>query len=154
MAEREGFEPSVPIKAHLFSRQASSTTPAPLQSGTPLYFIKSNPYHKGMVKKIAKKDNDLAVASLVLGILSVTGGSILTGIPAIITGVMSQKNPHNKGMGLAGIIMGVIAIVVSILVALFFLAIFILAASAADTSGGDYYEESAPFDSSFDSSSI
>jgi site-specific DNA recombinase len=30
LAEREGFEPSVHICAHLFSRQASSTTPAPL----------------------------------------------------------------------------------------------------------------------------
>ena len=31
MAEREGFEPSEPLPAHLFSRQASSTTPAPLR---------------------------------------------------------------------------------------------------------------------------
>ena len=30
LAEREGFEPSVHVNAHLFSRQASSTTPAPL----------------------------------------------------------------------------------------------------------------------------
>ena len=34
MAEREGFEPSEPVRAHLFSRQASSTTPAPLQLWT------------------------------------------------------------------------------------------------------------------------
>ena len=31
LAEREGFEPSVPLPAHLFSRQANSTTLAPLQ---------------------------------------------------------------------------------------------------------------------------
>ena len=30
MAERVGFEPTVPLPAHLFSRQASSTTPASL----------------------------------------------------------------------------------------------------------------------------
>ena len=33
LAEREGFEPSVPFRVHLFSRQASSTTPAPLHIG-------------------------------------------------------------------------------------------------------------------------
>jgi hypothetical protein len=32
MAEREGFEPSEPLRAHLFSRQASSTTPASLRT--------------------------------------------------------------------------------------------------------------------------
>ena len=32
LAEREGFEPSVHVNAHLFSRQASSTTPAPLRT--------------------------------------------------------------------------------------------------------------------------
>ena len=32
LAEREGFEPSEPVRAHLFSRQASSTTPAPLRN--------------------------------------------------------------------------------------------------------------------------
>jgi hypothetical protein len=30
LAEREGFEPSEPLPAHLFSRQANSTTLAPL----------------------------------------------------------------------------------------------------------------------------
>ncbi len=28
--EREGFEPSVPVKVHFLSREARSTTPAPL----------------------------------------------------------------------------------------------------------------------------
>ena len=31
LAEREGFEPSEPLPVHLFSRQASSTTPASLR---------------------------------------------------------------------------------------------------------------------------
>jgi hypothetical protein len=33
LAEREGFEPPVPLRAHLFSRQTRSTTPAPLRTG-------------------------------------------------------------------------------------------------------------------------
>ncbi len=33
-AEREGFEPSVPLRVQRFSRPPRSTTPAPLQSCT------------------------------------------------------------------------------------------------------------------------
>src|SRR5436190_2104483 len=33
IAEREGFEPPVPLRAHLFSRQTRSTTLAPLRTG-------------------------------------------------------------------------------------------------------------------------
>jgi hypothetical protein len=32
MAEREGFEPSVPLPAHRFSRAAPSTTRSPLRT--------------------------------------------------------------------------------------------------------------------------
>ena len=39
LAEREGFEPSEPLRAHLFSRQASSTTPAPLRTECLFYQI-------------------------------------------------------------------------------------------------------------------
>ena len=35
LAEREGFEPPVPLRAHLFSRQTRSTTLAPLRFGAP-----------------------------------------------------------------------------------------------------------------------
>jgi hypothetical protein len=35
LAEREGFEPPVPLRAHLFSRQTRSTTLAPLRYGAP-----------------------------------------------------------------------------------------------------------------------
>ena len=41
LAEREGFEPSVPVKAHLFSRQASSTTPAPLRTLVTILFYQT-----------------------------------------------------------------------------------------------------------------
>ncbi len=33
MAERQGFEPWVPVKAQRFSRPPRSTTPAPLRAG-------------------------------------------------------------------------------------------------------------------------
>lgn len=74
-------------------------------------------------------ENGLAVASLVLGILSLTGAGPLTGIPAIITGGMSLKNPVNKGMGIAGLIMGIISVVLTLLVVFFFVVLLALGAS-------------------------
>lgn len=55
--------------------------------------------------------NSLGVWSLVLGILSVLGCGLLTGIAAIITGTKSRQAQRegladNGGMGLAGLIMG------------------------------------------------
>ena len=75
--------------------------------------------------------NGLAVASLVLGIFAVTGLGPLTGIPAIITGAMGLKNPTNKGLALAGIIMGVVSIIFLVLIVLFFVIIIGIGASAA-----------------------
>ena len=48
----------------------------------------------------------LAILALVLGILSITGGCALTGIPAIICGVVARKSPGGGGFSLAGIILG------------------------------------------------
>ncbi|GEM_PF-4491800 len=46
MAEREGFEPSVPIQSeHSLSRRASSATPAPLQLKGP------DPFRRAKVQK-------------------------------------------------------------------------------------------------------
>lgn len=59
----------------------------------------------------------LAVLSLVLGILSMFGFGILTGIPAIITGAISLKNhENNRGLSIAGIITGAIASFIAILI--------------------------------------
>jgi hypothetical protein len=78
-----------------------------------------------------KPENGLAVAALVLGIISLTGAGALTGIPAIITGAMSLKNPYNKGLGVAGLVMGIVATVLTILFIGFLLLIVIIAASAS-----------------------
>jgi uncharacterized membrane protein len=96
------------------------------------------------------ESNGLAVASLVLGILSLTGASVLAGIPAIITGGMALKNPVSKGMSIAGIVMGVISVVLALLVLLFFIIVFGLAASAPfeSTPIPDYESTESPSDSS------
>ncbi|HEV7952029.1 MAG TPA: DUF4190 domain-containing protein [Candidatus Saccharimonadales bacterium] len=60
--------------------------------------------------------NGLAVTSLVLGIVSFTGFGLLTGVPAIITGILAlKKGQQERAMSIAGIIMGGIATLISLL---------------------------------------
>lgn len=103
-----------------------------------------------MEKPQTPESNGLAVASLVLGILSLTGASILAGIPAIITGAMALKSPVSKGMSIAGIVMGVISVVLAFLVLVFFIVLFGLAASAPfdATPAPDYESTESPSGSS------
>lgn len=76
---------------------------------------------------ISTDANGLAIASLVLGILSLTGFFIFAGIPAIITGIMSlKKKQKERGMSIAGIIMGGISTLLSLLFIIFFVALIIL----------------------------
>ena len=95
-------------------------------------------------------NNGLAVASLVLGILSLTGMSILAGIPAIVTGAMALKNPASKSMSIAGMVMGGISVIFALIVLIFFVVLFGLAASASfeNSQEPDYERYSDPSDSS------
>lgn len=73
-------------------------------------------------------ENGLAIAAFILGIVSLTGLGALAGVPAIITGIMSLKNPVNKGLGIAGLVMGSIATVLTICVIMFFFFVILMAA--------------------------
>lgn len=86
-------------------------------------------------------NNGLAVASLILGILSVTAMGPLTGVPAVITGFMGLKNPVNKSYSIAGIIMGGISIILTILLVLF---IILLIALGSFSEG--QHNNAAPYD--------
>lgn len=90
------------------------------------------------------EENGLAIASLILGITSLLGLGALTGIAAIITGVVSRKNPHRKEMGLAGIIMGSISTALTFLVIIIVALFFLLAMVAASAS---YPEDYGPLES-------
>lgn len=68
------------------------------------------------------EDKTLAIVSLVCGILSVTCCGAITGIVALITGFMAKNNVDanpqqygGRGMALAGMIMGGIGIVLTVL---------------------------------------
>lgn len=88
--------------------------------------------------------NNLAIASLVLGILSILGMGPLTGIPAVITGAMALKNPAGKGMAIAGLIMGGISIVLVLLIVLFVLIVAVIAVMAAGSFESGDYQNAAP----------
>jgi hypothetical protein len=90
---------------------------------------------------VSPQTNGLAVASLVLGILSVTGLSILTGIPAIVTGAMGLKRPEGKGMSIAGIIMGAISVIIALLFLVFIVVLIGIGAFANDTYDAPNYDD-------------
>lgn len=81
--------------------------------------------------------NDLAVWSLVTGILSYVFCPLLLGIAAIITGTMSRRAAdeglaNNRGMGTAGLILGWINVALSLLA----IVLFVIAIGAGLFVGG------------------
>ncbi len=99
-----------------------------------------------MVEPKRSDTNGLAVASLILGILSLTGFSIFTGIPAIITGAIGLKNPTSRGFSIAGIIMGAISTILAILVAIVIVILIFAGAFAASSyeSGEEPFLDETP----------
>jgi MFS family permease len=95
--------------------------------------------------------NGLAIASLILGIVSYSGFMLLTGIPAIITGVMSlRRGQKERAMSIAGIILGSIATLVSLLFILLFIVLLIIGVNTGDTPRNDrpsINNDSMPVDS-------
>lgn len=61
-------------------------------------------------------ENTLAIVSMVLGVVSLTGPGLLLGIPAIITASIALKQKQgSRGLSLTGLITGIISTVVSLL---------------------------------------
>jgi hypothetical protein len=90
--------------------------------------------HQSQPDPSSSDTNGLAIASLVLGILSLTGFLFLTGVPAIITGVMSlKKTQRDRGMSIAGIVMGSIATFLSLLILLGVILLVILGVTSDPT---------------------
>lgn len=93
-------------------------TPYPQVPQGPVYAQGGQPNPYGVA---SPPKNNLGVWSLVLGILSVLGCGLFTGIAAIITGSKSRRaqqegQANNGGMGLAGLILGWIGTVLITLV--------------------------------------
>ena len=101
--------------------------------------------------KPEKPSNEsLAITSLIMGIVSMTGPGLLLGIPAVITGFLAmKKSPDNHGISIGGIVTGAISTVVSFLFIMFIIMIAIVALLSPPSDptqpGGGVMQ---PFDSS------
>jgi hypothetical protein len=72
------------------------------------------------------QESGLAIASLVMGIVSMAGPGLLLGIPAIITGAIALKRKlAGRGLALAGLITGIVSTVLSLLFIAFIVFIMI-----------------------------
>lgn len=78
--------------------------------------------------KPTAEHNSLAIVSMVLGIVSLTGPGLFLGIPAIILAIIAlKKNKSDRGMSITGLVTGAVSTFISLLVILFF--IFVMIAS-------------------------
>lgn len=73
--------------------------------------------------RVAPPRNDLAVWSLVLGLLGVMGCVFLTGVPAVVVGHQARRavaagQADNDGTALAGIVLGWVATALGVLLTL------------------------------------
>lgn len=89
---------------------------------------------------VPQQDNGLAVASMVLGIVSLTGFGLLTGIPALILGLIAlRRKVGERGMALAGVITGGVATLLSLLFFGVMILFIIIGAMSADNSSNQPY---------------
>ena len=91
---------------------------------------------------VAQPSNNLAVWSLVTGILSLVLCGAIAGVVAVITGHMALNQAKalppqisRRGMAMAGLIMGYISIALTVLAIIFYIVIIAAAASNPPSSG-------------------
>jgi hypothetical protein len=67
-----------------------------------------------------QEDNSLAIISMVLGIVSLTGPGLILGIPAIVTAIIAlKKKLAGRGLAITGLITGIVSTIISLLFCLF-----------------------------------
>jgi len=91
----------------------------------------------------AQGDSGLAIVSMVLGVVSLTGPGLLLGIPAIITASIAlKKKLGGRGLSITGLVTGIISTVVSLLFLM--LMIFLIAWGASHPDSSNHYHQSYP----------
>jgi uncharacterized membrane protein len=79
-------------------------------------------------------DNSLAIASMVLGVVSLTGPGLILGIPAIILAAIAlKKKAAGRGLSIAGLVTGIISTVLSLLFIAFLIVMLIVSANTSDS---------------------
>jgi len=84
-----------------------------------------------------QSDSSLAIASMVLGTVSLTGPGLFLGIPAIILAIIAlKKKAAGRGLSIAGLVTGIVSTVFSLLFLAFIVLMIIFSAdqpSSPDT---------------------
>ena len=85
-------------------------------------------------KTSIQSDSSLAIASMVLGVVSLTGPGFILGIPAIILAIIAlKKNAAGRGLSIAGLVTGIVSTVFSILFVAFLVIMIAISANTGDT---------------------
>lgn len=113
--------PAYPGQAPAYPGTAAPTYPgqAPAYPAPGAF---ASPY--GYVAPPAPPSNGLAITSLILGIATmvfcwVPVLALLTGIAAIITGIVALRRSQSKGLAIAGLITGALGAIISLLMTIF-----------------------------------
>ncbi|MGI8555223.1 MAG: DUF4190 domain-containing protein [Pyrinomonadaceae bacterium] len=124
-----GEQSNDPFGAPQFGGQGDwNPPPAPVSSWQDQGLGANTPFQPPM--GTGAQNQTLAIVSLVTGILSICLCGIFAGIPALITGYMAKNNADNnpaeyggRGMALAGMILGGVSVVLTILYVIYILAV-------------------------------
>lgn len=77
------------------------------------------------------------IVSLILAIIGIFFAGIILGPIAIILGVMGRKRDDSKGLATAGLIIGIIATILAIIILIFFGLSLITGGASGGGGGGD-----------------
>ena len=118
------------------ARRLSSTTPRSELSLPPIWVLKPRAKPSGGAAYGQPQTNNLAVASMICGIVQFFGFWLLGTIPAIVLGHMArkqirQRNEQGAGMALAGLILGYVGVALTVIVVI----IIVIAVNSCSRSG-------------------
>ena len=134
--------PSMAPAAEVTPVPASFPAPNPISSPSPtsssLAHSRSAPRAPQLVAPV--QQNSMALISMILGVVSVLCGWIFTGIPAIIFGHLAKKkirespvSQTGEGLATAGLIMGYLMTILSVIIAIAIVAFNMLGSPASGT---------------------
>jgi len=97
----------------------------PNNFGQPPNNLGQPPFGSGMPAQPQNKGNALGITSLIIGIISVIIGCCFSplgglGLVALILGAVSIKNSDKKGLSIAGLILGIVALLIAVFGSIYF----------------------------------
>jgi hypothetical protein len=72
------------------------------------------------VSQQQQETSNLAIVSMVLGVVSLTGPGLFLGIPAIVTGIIALKRKlAGRGLAITGLVTGIVSTILSLIFCVF-----------------------------------